>query len=192
MNYVKSRDLAWQVLIDNKINKMPINLGEICKNMEIKLRKYSKCSVSRQFNGDGVTIIYKGDTMILYNDNCSIGRSRFTIAHELGHILLGHLEKGQISLVNKEPNLNDHPIETEANIFASRILAPACVLWEKKVKTAEDIAILCNISIQSATFRLKRMQEIYKREEELLNQGKGSCFLKSNLEKQVYNNFFSK
>lgn len=190
MNYVKSRDLAWQVLIDNKINKMPVDLGKICKGMGIKLRKFSEFNISNQITGDGVTIHYKGNTVIIYNDSCSVCRSRFTIAHELGHIILGHMDKGQLHSINKAPTFNDDPIETEANIFASRLLAPACVLWEMQLKTTEEIAVTCKISKQSAFFRLKRMSELYKREEELFKQGKKTCFLKSDLEKQVYNNFF--
>lgn len=190
MNYVKSRNLAWQVLIDNNINKLPVDLGAICKSMGIKLRKFSEFNISHQITGDGITIYYKGNIVILYNDSCSLCRYRFTIAHEIGHIILGHLDKGQLHSINKEPTFNDEPIETEANIFASRLLAPACILWKLQLKTVEEIAITCKISKQSAFFRLKRMNKLYKREEELSKQGKKTCFLKSDLEKQVYSNFF--
>ncbi len=48
-----------------------------------------------------------------------------SLAHELGHCLM-HNGNG---LYNHEPSETDNPIEQEANVFASRILAPACVLW---------------------------------------------------------------
>ena len=48
---------------------------------------------------------------ILYNDNMDINRIRFTIAHEIGHIALGHEES------------NDET-ESEADYFARHLLVP--------------------------------------------------------------------
>lgn len=63
--------------------------------------------------------------------------------------------------------------------FAIGVLAPACVLWGIGIKTAEEIADLCNISITSAKIRGKRMQELYDRNK----------FLTSPLEHQVFEQF---
>lgn len=105
------------------------------------------------------------------------GRSRFTIAHELGHILLGHV--GKYELVKREPAPSDNPMEQEANVFASRLLAPACVLWGCKVQSAEDIARLCDISLTAAEYRWTRMQQLYRRDK----------FWISPLEREVYAGF---
>ena len=70
-------------------------------------------------------------------------------------------------------------MEREANVFASRLLAPACVLWALDVKTPEQIAALCRISHQSASFRAERMQILYQR----------NRFLSSPLERKVYEQF---
>lgn len=94
-----------------------------------------------------------------------------------------------ITTVNREPNDKDNPIEQAANVFASRLLAPACVLWGLKVKSAEEIVQYCNISMQSAEFRMERMNELYEREEEFLRTRGKSCFLLSPLERKVYNQF---
>ena len=114
-----------------------------------------------------------------------IPRQRFTIAHELGHILL----HGGNGLYNREPSESDNPIEQEANIFASRLLAPACVLWGLGVTSAQQISELCNISLQSAEFRMRRMNELYEREKRFLNMYNKSCFLISELERKVYRQF---
>ena len=90
---------------------------------------------------------------------------------------MGHV--GQHQLVNREPDPKDNPIEQAANVFASRLLAPACVLWALDAKTPEQIAALCQISLQAATFRAERMALLYER-------GK---FLASPLERQVYHQF---
>lgn len=64
-------------------------------------------------------------------------------------------------------------------MFASRLLAPACVLWALDARTPEEIASLCKISHQAAAFRAERMELLYRR-------GK---FLASPLERKVYEQF---
>ena len=118
--------------------------------------------------------MFLGTPYIFVSEDCTPERQRFTIAHELGHILLGHVGEG--NLVNREPDPTDHPMEREANVFASRLLAPACVLWALDARTPEEIAALCRISGQSAAFRAERMELLYDR----------NRFLKSPLERKVY------
>ena len=172
-NYQKSRNAVWQLLIDCEIKELPIKPTAICKQIGIPVKR-----APLEGDSDGYTFIYKGQPIIVINSNCTNhSRLRFTIAHELGHIILGHV--GKYALVNREPSPNDNPIEQEANIFASRLLAPACVLWGCKVKSAEDIMKLCDISYQAADFRMKRMQVLYARNK----------FLTSPLERIVFDNF---
>ncbi len=187
--YKQSRDLAWQILIDNNITRLPVKVSSICKNLGIPVISYKKgykiiktagleeiCSQS-----DGITFMGS----IFYNEECSIGRQRFTIAHELGHILM-HTE----SKYNREPSTNDPFIEQEANIFAGRLLAPACVLWGLGVTTAEQICQICDISPTSAKFRMERLNALYEREKIFIKEKGMSCFLLSPSEKKVYEQFF--
>ena len=116
---------------------------------------------------------------------CRAERQRFTIAHELGHIMLHHSGK----LKNREPADGDATVEQAANVFASRLLAPACVLWGCGVHTPEQIAALCSISLPAARFRAARMAELYERERAFLMTRGRSCFLLSPLERQVYEAF---
>ena len=82
-------------------------------------------------------------------------------------------------MLNREPSLEDDPLEQAANVFASRLLAPACVLWGCNMQSAAEIAQLCGISQTAAEFRWERLQLLYQR-------GK---FLTSPLERQVYAQF---
>ena len=147
-------------------------VGELCKKMGIRVQYFTPTGES-----DGASTIINGTARIFVSNLCSTERKRFTVAHELGHILLGHV--GEYELVNREPSASDNPIEQAANVFASRILAPACVLWALNAQTPEEIAALCKISHQSAQFRAKRMALLYER-------GK---FLSSPLERCVYAQF---
>ena len=172
-NYQKSRNAAWELLIDCEIKELPIKITDICKLIGISVKL-----APLDGDSDGYTFIHKRKPIIVINSNCkSISRLRFTVAHELGHIILGHV--GKYALVNREPSPNDNPIEQEANIFASRLLAPACVLWGCEVQSAEDIMKLCDISYQAAAFRMERMKVLYARDK----------FLTSPLERIVFDNF---
>ena len=170
--YKISRNLAWEILLQEHITKLPVSVSGICKNMGIKIKYYIP-----EDDNSGMSTIVGGQPVIFVNQNESTERKRFTAAHELGHILLGHV--GKYQLVNREPSGSDNPIERAANIFASRLLAPACVLWGCAVKSADDIATLCRISKQSAEYRMERMKILYER----------NVFLTSALEQKVYQNF---
>lgn len=175
MNYRKyqnARNLAWQVLIHENVTALPVDVVGLCHKMGIRVQYYTP-----KDKNDGYCTIFLGRPRIFVSSECSPERQRFTIAHELGHILLGHV--GRAVLVNREPSGTDNPIERDANVFASRLLAPACILWALDARTPEQIAELCRVSYQSACFRAERMEILYARNK----------FLISPMERQVYAQF---
>lgn len=148
----------------------------IAKNNSIKLIKNSQAHELRPDEA-GISVFDGKQWIIIYDDQVPLGRKRFTVAHELGHIFLGHsLIAGFYA---RTPRGTIPRVENEANIFASRFLAPACVLWGLGVHTADEIARICEISQEAATIRANRMEELYKR----------NMFLTSPLERRVYKQF---
>lgn len=174
--YKDVRDAAWKCLIDCNIRSLPINLKKITEHFNIKVIKNSSINLLNP-SENGASILYAKECFIVIDDENTFRRCRFTIAHELGHILLGHPTRDgyHARTIDK-----DRPqIESEADMFASRLLAPACILWGLNLHTAEEIAKVCNISIAAAKIRAERMDVLYKR-------GK---FLTSALEHKVYEQF---
>lgn len=157
--YKNARNASWQCLIDFGIKSLPVVVSKIAYFSDIDIVKNSTADCLKA-GQSGMTIVQNGKFHIIYNDNENSRRCRFTIAHELGHIFLGHL------LINT-PAYRTFAIrddnESAANVFARDLLAPACVLHELRAINAADIAKLCNISLEAARYREKRMRELEMR-----------------------------
>lgn len=175
--YENARNASWQCLIEYNISSLPVPVLQIAKAAGIKVIKNSKVNWLLP-NESGVSIIRGNQWYIVYNDRCSRQRCRFTIAHELGHIFLGHELKKRGHLTQTFKTAKSYA-EQEANIFASRLLAPACVIWALNIRTPAQIATICDISHTAAKFRFQRMEILYKR----------NRFLCNPLENVVYKNF---
>ena len=176
--YENIRDAGWLCLIDNDVRTLPVSIISIASKYNIYVVKHSQTARSYLKPNESGTTIFVGDKIIIiYRDSESIQRCRFTIAHELGHILLGH--KLTENRYFRKFDTTKPEIETEADMFASRLLAPACVLWGLNLHTTDEIARACNITKKAAQVRADRMATLYKRNK----------FLTSPLERKVFNNF---
>jgi len=100
---------------------------------------------------DGCTLIRRrgGELfyIVLYNaDISSRGRRGFTLAHEVGHICMGHAQDGDLQ-------------EQEANCFAAQLLAPGALVRELARRArypigACDLQAVFAVSRQAAENRL--------------------------------------
>ncbi len=155
-------------MIDNNISSLPLKLSIICHNHNIDIIKNSDLDINSKArltqNQRGKCISVDGRIYIIVNDTEILPAQRYTIAHELGHLII--------------PTSDEY----EAERFAIGILAPSCVLWGCNVHSAKDIAKMCNISQASAKICAERMEILYK----LYKRNK---FLTSPLERQVFDNF---
>lgn len=90
-------------------------------------------------NADGFSYYHPGlgRFIIRYNDVQCIERQRFTIMHEIGHILLGH--KTESDLADKM-----------ANYFAAYALAPSPLIHEYGVEDYIDIKNIFQVSEECA------------------------------------------
>lgn len=186
-SYKRSRNAAWEILLACRVERLPVDLNAVLRHLEVRVYSYGRSrellestglsEVAKQVSG---LTFYAGDRpVILYNEAETPQRIRFTIGHELGHIVLGHVQPGEHTRQNREPQTGDSPTEQAANRFAADLLAPACVLWGLDLHRAEDIARVCKISIQAAQFRAERMEILYQRNKFLLHP----------LERAVYQQF---
>lgn len=186
-SYKKSRNAAWEILLACRVEALPVDLNAVLRHLDVRVYAYSRGRELLEAAGltqaakrvSGLTFFAGPQPVILYNDAEAPQRIRFTVAHELGHLVLGHVQPGEHTRQNREPQPGDNPTEQAANRFAADLLAPACVLWGLDLHRAEDIAKACKISIQAARFRAERMEILYQRNKFLLHP----------LEQAVYRQF---
>lgn len=109
------------------INKLGVKNPPVILRVVVDLlRQTSDLEVCKwQFgeNVDGIQIS-EGDSFIIgYNQEKHVHRQRFTVAHEIGHLVLGHTQNNY----NFDLDCNK-PEEREANVFAAELLIPAEML----------------------------------------------------------------
>lgn len=174
--YASCRDAAWRCLRDFRVGTLPVSLVSIARCAGISVKKNSLVNELRE--GEyGAGLCISGKWIIVYDDSMDRSRARFVVAHELGHIFLGHEYKySERRFVGSDKKIKS---EREADMFAIRLLAPACVLHELGAVTAEDIAIYCDIPIVDAQKRARRMRTLESR----------SCFYLNRLEREVADGF---
>ena len=176
--YKDVRNAAWQCLIDTNTASLPLSVVKTAEHYGIAVVKNGP----RNWLGSkqsGAALKTEEGWIICYDERESRERIRFTVCHELGHILLGHpLKEGTVQHTRTIDK--DRPkVESEADMFAARVLAPACVIWALGLHTPQEISDLCQISLQAAQYRADRMEQLYKR----------NMFLSHPLERRVYEQF---
>lgn len=159
-----------------KIAKSLIRVKKIEEPIDIfeLIKEYASFEIEYDipFQFDGLCFFKEGLPNIIINGNNAESRQRFTLAHELGHILIpGHRNIISCNIDNVDENISDKynseelyfeymSKELEANTFASELLMP--LNWIKQVimksKSFQEIINIINretgLSIQAITIRV--------------------------------------
>lgn len=146
-NYEKSTNAAYDVLQNYEGPYPQIDIFKILFNFKkVKLHTYYELAESLNIDilqfknkyapsNHGFTIYdwHKNHWFVFFNDQKSNETIRFTLAHELGHIVLKHT--------------NDDDVDRrEANCFARNLLCPVPLRDGYHLKTIQDYCECFNIS----------------------------------------------
>lgn len=113
---------AQEVIKEYSLNEFPIDPVKIALKIGIPVRDVQFKNIDRDSICGGITK-EKEAVQIYVNKHDPINRKRFTIAHELGHYFLGHLEnKGEYVDLHRDINSGNKTDESEANSFAAALL----------------------------------------------------------------------
>ena len=145
-----------QFIIDRKIDELPVDVIKIANDCKWLIVPYSKADKSIlgiyeeiMYTDWGFTIYFDNQYIIFFNDEIKIGSQRFTIAHEIGHIVLEHFDFS-----------NARTREKEANMFAASLLMPIDVLRACNIQSRKDIEILCGVSYSAACYRYEKALKV--------------------------------
>lgn len=146
-----AKDIAKKLISKAKISNAPVSLQAVIDYLQtLYTLDVKKISIGEKVSG--LLVVRKEidseSATIGFNANHPWCRRRFTIAHEIGHLLLDHC-------CNK--NTEDGSInETEANLFASELLIPTSFLKKdfSKIKNIQELAKLYRVSEQTLSIKL--------------------------------------
>ena len=138
---------------------LPTDLGQLAADVEDKFNV--DVAIEPLESGlDGLAIWRRHYPLIMVSSSIAAHRQRYTIAHELGHLMAG--DQGDI--VDENINYSRTPAETRANAFAAAFLMPAGALraatGEHSTPTEELIADLLaryRVSLDALAFRLHNL-----------------------------------
>lgn len=177
--YERANKIAYSLLQRFCITELPIDPFKILSDIgKIALIPYSKImqdfgftlneTVASLGTQDGhAQMKPEGNPYIIYyNDFAQVKeRINWTLAHELGHIALNHLNDFP-ELEFCRSGLTDEQytvLEKEADSFAGSLLSPLIVLKEIGVNSNHQIKSLCNISDEAAKHRFTSLIRYSKR-----------------------------
>jgi len=130
--------------------KIPVPIEELVE-ITLKIKLITVPNLKKDFGIDGfINSNFDAITIDDYSFNRFEERSRFTIAHELGHLIL-HKNiyskcnfdglDGYIEFQNKIPKEDLHWLDIQANNFAGCFLAPSARLKEEFNKAREKAGL---------------------------------------------------
>ncbi|VAW45852.1 hypothetical protein MNBD_GAMMA03-26 [hydrothermal vent metagenome] len=143
-------EMGWKQYAD-------INPSHVAKELgfDVKVAEFKDPNIS------GI-VIHKTEPhekVIYLNQEDSPVRQRFTLAHEIGHIILHHkLEEGEDfqQVDYRKNNIDFDPKEYQANSFAAAFLMPKELVkkaWNE-LKSVDDFSAVFKVSKQAAAIRL--------------------------------------
>lgn len=135
----------------------------VLESFQRRARNFSfRIADHRELGQDEALMDEEADTLVVREsvmEDVKAGRerARFTVAHELGHYLLGHKGmKQRTKRLTAYPTAQDRIEETEANLFASFFLVPTRLAWD--ASSPDDIAMRFQVSSLAAGIAFERIE----------------------------------
>jgi Zn-dependent peptidase ImmA (M78 family) len=145
------------------VDELPVDLKKIARHHGITLTEKSAEELGTL--SGRVTLHPDGRGEIEYRASDPPVRQRFTIAHEIGHLLLRHVEQGGEAMRDDSKSFSRKsydPKEAEANRFAAEILMPAdtvrfMIEQSPNPPTLKSMARRFEVSELAMQYRLKNL-----------------------------------
>lgn len=160
--YAYARQRAYRLLCELEIDRLPVDPWKVVESLpNVHICKWTSlrdnCGDSDPLfidkeGADAKTQHLRGqeDYLVVYDDRVqNYQRVRWTIAHEIGHIVLGHLTSFDATALCRGTltEAEYKVLEREADTFAVNLLAPMTIINRlSSVRTKADFMELCDLS----------------------------------------------
>lgn len=127
--FTKPIEEAHKLLELNCLKEPPVNAKELALNVGLRVVFIDFNSLQNFQNVSG--FIDSNSSTMYVNANEPDKRQNFTIAHELGHYILGHTNSSEYSMLYRNSGFTEGEnslLEQEANCFAANLLVPEMFL----------------------------------------------------------------
>ena len=170
-------ETARRILIEQRLYNTPVDVYSVANGLGLGV-------VPHDFANDvsGLLITSGGKSTIGINSNNGVTRKRFTIAHEIGHYVLGHQREG--AFIDKPGNFftivyrdsssstGEFQQEREANAFAAALLMPRELIditikkmsfdfEDDQMSVIDILAHEFEVSSQAMSFRLSNLEMLW-------------------------------
>jgi len=152
----EARHAAQGVLKKSALNEGPVVVNDVMPAVRQLFPDVTIAGIpgeSFKNKGDAMTQRRGKSVFVIYNEDRSVVRKRFSVAHELGHLFMGHLH-GNSSLDLNTENYD----ELEANAFAAELLMPPAMLKKDikgGLKDPDQIAKKYNVSVEALWIQIR-------------------------------------
>lgn len=197
--YTRTKKIALEFIVREGLCGLPVEpkeialrhhwkieeVGDIAKDLycshEYVLKRFVKSKDGAAYYCD-CTDEYK----IVINEKIrSRGRIRWTLMHEIGHIVLNHLKDYNKATITRGLNADEYDVlEKEAHYFAGQILAPPVILYKLNVHSVVKLKNICSLSDEAAAIRYSYLID-------WINKGK-ILPIEQNIISQFYNFIYKK
>ena len=155
----------------------PVNLHKLAEDLKVRIHyKILPANLDGWTVELNTALVKEPRYLMLINSRRLKVRQRFTIAHEIGHIVLGHFEIKSKALCKhrKITEEDNYKYEMEADSFASELLIPTPHLLklakEGKNKNINKLCSFYGVSKQAMEIKLEKIERIVKKEERERNE----------------------
>ncbi len=158
INGLKAEDILQKYWYSNGYS-YPVDIAKILYDMDIRVWPFDFSKIKDNSDSKilGAMVADDKNLALFYQTGETKNRNRFTLAHELAHCCLYHINENEMPYIEyrHEGNLDDQN-EIEANIFAGDLLIPIRYLREvlsnnylnkfpSSVKLAKTFAVSVNV-----------------------------------------------
>lgn len=176
--YARSQALKLFQSIPANLLRFPLNVKAIIKTIDCcKISSYKAFACKFGVSIEDVVALCSSKSgcthyelsskkyLVLYNNSCADynvdGRQLWTLAHELAHIVLKHLLlEPEASAAENSFGVKANPVvESEADYFASQILAPYALFGPLNITSAFDVELMFGLSAQASMNQYRSYQK---------------------------------